>query len=126
MQVKNKSSVLIPSRKNQEIWTDEKCFITEVLNEELLPNISIAIARVLPGITTQLHALAGIEEVYIIRKGFGLAEVDGKQYKMALMDKLTIPADVTQRITNIGSVDLEFYCICYPRFAPENYVNCEK
>ena len=90
IQVKNKSSVLIPSRKNQEIWTDEKCFITEVLNEELVPNISIAIARVLPGITTQLHALVGIEEVYIIRKGFGLAEVDGKQYKMALMDKLII------------------------------------
>ena len=124
--MKNKSSLLIPSKKYQEIWTDEKCFITEVLNEKFLPNISIAIARVLPGITTQLHALVGIEEVYIIRKGFGLAEVDGKQYKLTLMDKLIIPADATQRITNIGSVDLEFFCICYPRFAPENYVNCEK
>ena len=36
-----------------------------------------------------------------------------------------IPAGASQRIENIGDVDLEFYCLCVPRFHPASYVNLE-
>ena len=36
-------------------------------------------------------------------------------------DTVFIPAGVRQRITNTGSGDLVFYCICTPPFTPECY-----
>ena len=38
-----------------EIYTDEGCFITELLNTDAEPNVSVARARVASGITTMRH-----------------------------------------------------------------------
>ena len=110
---------------DKEFWTEEGCFITELLNDAKSPNLSIALARVEFEVTTQLHSLRGVEETYIIKKGLGLLEIDGKKTKVKENDTILIKANQSQRITNIGKCDLEFYCICTPRFYPECYINLE-
>ncbi|TNE64844.1 MAG: cupin domain-containing protein, partial [Bacteroidetes bacterium] len=56
-----------------EFYTDERCYIRELLNADDLPGLSVAQARVQPGVTTALHAL-DVEEVYYILQGQGLME----------------------------------------------------
>ena len=108
-----------------EFWTEERCHITELINDPKMPAFSLAIARVEPAVTTQLHALKGISETYILRQGKGVAEVDGKKIPLSTGSSLFIPEGAAQRITNTGDKDLEFYCHCSPRFVPEAYVNLE-
>lgn len=115
----------IPARTQGEFWTGERCFITELLNDGASPETSLAVARVEPGVTTQLHRLDGVCERYIVRKGAGLLEVEGETRELRAGDSAVIPADAAQRITNTGEEDLEFYCLCTPRFRPEAYVNLE-
>ena len=109
-----------------EFWTDERCFITECLNSEEVPEFSLAVARVKPSVTTQLHSLRDTKEIYIIRKGTGLVLVGKKELEVSIGDSIIIPANTPQRITNLSdSEDLEFYCHCSPRFVPEAYENLE-
>jgi mannose-6-phosphate isomerase-like protein (cupin superfamily) len=115
----------VPAGDAGEFWTDERCWITELHNSEASPEASLAVARVEPGVTTQLHALDGVTERYIVRKGAGLLEVDGASQPMAPGDQFVIPAGAAQRIANTGDGDLEFYCLCTPRFFPESYRNLE-
>ncbi len=75
--------------------------------------------------TTQLHSLTGVIERYVLRQGEGILEVDGVKQKLRVGDQAVIPAGAAQRIENTGSVDLEFYCLCTPRFFPDSYVNLE-
>lgn len=115
----------VPARDQAEFWTEERCFITELHNSSASPEASLALARVEPGVVTQLHRLAGITERYVVRKGTGIVEVDGIEQLLGVGDQAVIPADAAQRITNIGDGDLEFYCLCTPRFVPESYINLE-
>lgn len=108
-----------------EFWTGERCFITELHNCDASPEASLAIARVEPGVTTQLHALDGVTERYIVRRGEGMLEVDGMRHPMRVGDQFVIPAGAAQRIANTGDGDLEFYCLCTPRFLPASYRNLE-
>ena len=109
-----------------EFWTDERCFITECLNSEEIEEFSLAIARVRPAVTTQLHCLRDTKEIYIIRKGTGLVLVGQQEFNVSVGDSVIIPANTPQRITNLSDTeDLEFYCHCSPRFIPEVYENLE-
>jgi len=109
-----------------EFWTDERCFITECLNSKEIEEFSLAIARVRPAVTTQLHCLRDTKEIYIIRKGTGLVLVGQQEFEISVGDSVIIPANTPQRITNLSnSEDLEFYCHCSPRFVPEAYENLE-
>ena len=67
-----------------EFWTDERCFITECLNSEEVPEFSLAVARVKPSVTTQLHSLRDTKEIYIIRKGTGLVLVGKKELEVSI------------------------------------------
>ena len=116
--------VLLPEQIG-EFWTEERCYITELINDPKMPAFSLAIARVEPAVTTQLHALRGINETYIMKQGKGVAEVDGKNIPLSTGSSLFIPEGAAQRITNTGDEDLEFYCHCTPRFIPESYINLE-
>ena len=109
-----------------EFWTDERCFITECLNSEEVPEFSLAVARVKPSVTTQLHSLKNTKEIYIIRKGTGLVLVGKKEVEVSIGDSVIIPANTPQRITNLSdSEDLEFYSHCSPRFVTAGYENLE-
>ena len=72
-----------------------------------------------------MHALTGIVERYVVRRGEGLIEIDGQTRALVSGDQAIISAGTSQRITNTGTADLEFYCLCTPRFTPESYVNLE-
>ena len=105
-----------------EFDTPELCSILEAWNDESDPAISIARARVAPGVTTQLHCLRAIDERYLVVVGKGLVRIGSLTLQwLGLGDIVIIPAGVAQQISNAGETDLIFYCICTPRFSPDCY-----
>lgn len=114
-----------PSDRQDMVWTSERCYITELFNDERKPEMSLALSRVEQGMQTQLHALRDVEEVYIIRLGSGVVEIDGREAPVSVGDCVVIPPSVSQRIENTGEGDLEFYCLCRPRFHQSCYMNLE-
>jgi mannose-6-phosphate isomerase-like protein (cupin superfamily) len=105
-----------------EFYTTEKCYITELSNTPDDPDVSIARARVEPGVSTRWHSLKGITERYFIISGKGLVEVGNiPPQEVTAGDIVLIPPICQQRITNIGSDDLIFLAICTPRFSQEIY-----
>ena len=109
-----------------EFYTPEKCYITELSNTPEDPGVSIARARVEPGVTTRWHRLKGTFERYVIISGRGLVEI-GEQPPRAVSagDIVLIPPMCRQRITNIGAEDLVFLAICSPRFSQDVYEDIE-
>ena len=116
---------LLPGPFPAEYPTDERCGITERLNDPACPEVSLARARVEPGVTTRLHAVRGTVERYVIIAGQGVVEVGGHAAAVGPGDRVLIPAGVAQRIRNSGETDLVFDCLCTPRFVPEAYVDLE-
>lgn len=105
-----------------EFYTEEACYITELLNRPENADLSIARARVEPGVTTQWHTLDETVERYLILEGEGKMELGERDSEtLSEMDIVNIPAGCRQRITNTGDRDLVFLAICTPRFKPENY-----
>ena len=106
----------------EEFYISEGCFITEWSNTSEDPAMSIARARVPPGITTRWHRLAGTTERYVILQGEGRVEVGDLGAKaVGPGDVVLIPPACRQRITNIGKTDLVFLAICTPRFTNQAY-----
>jgi mannose-6-phosphate isomerase-like protein (cupin superfamily) len=110
---------------NSEFHTDEGCFITELSNSPEHPDLSIARARVEPGVTTRWHRLRGTAERYVMLEGAGLVEVGERKRRVAPGDVVVIAPMVRQRITNVGPGDLIFLAICTPRFRRDNYEDVE-
>jgi mannose-6-phosphate isomerase-like protein (cupin superfamily) len=109
-----------------EYATDERCHILELSNSAADQDLSIARARVAPGVTTAWHRVRGITERYVILEGTGRVEVGGMHAAdVAPGDVVLIPPDALQRIENTGSSDLVFLALCTPRFRPENYEHAE-
>ena len=107
-----------------EYFFDEGCYITEVSNSDDDQQLSIARARVAPGVTTRWHSLAGITERYVIVEGNGEAEVGEMSPQLVTAgDVVIIPPGERQRITNIGDSDLIFLAVCTPRFEVSKYVS---
>jgi len=105
-----------------EFFISEGCHIVELSNSQQDDKISIARARVEPGVTTKWHFLEGTVERYVIIEGTGLAEIgDINPQNVVPGDCVVIPARCRQRITNTGKNDLIFLAICSPRFVPDNY-----
>lgn len=114
---------LVPGPFPPEFTTDERCSITELLNVDASPEASLALARVAPGVTTRLHAVAGTVERYVILSGTGVVEIDGVAARVGPGDRVVIPAGIPQRIAATGPEGLAFHCVCTPRFRPENYID---
>jgi len=108
-----------------EVWTSERCFIAELLNNEQTSEVSVARARVEPGVSTALHSVS-VTEWYVIESGTGLMTV-GKETprRVAAGDAVAIPRGVSQNIRNDGDCDLIFLCVCAPRFSEECYTSLE-
>jgi mannose-6-phosphate isomerase-like protein (cupin superfamily) len=112
---------------NDEFYTPEECYITELCNRPDDPDASIARARVEPGITTRWHRLKGTVERYYIISGKGRMEVGELQpQEVSPGDVVLIPPMCRQRITNIGSEDLIFLAICTPGFSNDVYEDIEE
>ncbi|MDJ0781340.1 MAG: cupin domain-containing protein [Desulfosarcinaceae bacterium] len=109
-----------------EFYTEENCHIIEVSNSEDDPELSIARARVAPGVTTRWHRLQGTAERYVILSGAGRVEIgDLQPAAVGPGDVVLIPPMCRQRIANTGSEDLIFLAICTPRFTPAVYDDIE-
>ncbi|WP_026232145.1 cupin domain-containing protein [Neolewinella persica] len=109
-----------PTNPAKEFHTSEQCHIIEVINQPDHPDVSLAQARVEPGVTTRWHTVEA-REIYYILSGKGRAEVGEATWDVGPGDAVSIPPQVRQRITNTGPQDLVFLCVCTPRFTPEGY-----
>jgi len=58
--------VILKFKQDAEFFTTEQCYINELSNMGEDEGCSIARARVEAGITTQLHALKGTAERYVM------------------------------------------------------------
>jgi mannose-6-phosphate isomerase-like protein (cupin superfamily) len=113
-------------RPEQEYHTPEGCFVLELSNTPDDPQVSIARARVAPGVTTRWHRLSGTAERYVILEGKGRVEVgELPAQEVAPGDVVFIPPSCRQRISNIGQADLIFLAICTPRFSNQAYEDIE-
>lgn len=109
-----------------EYDTPERCYINELTNTPDDPGVSIARARVAPGVTTRWHRLRDTTERYVITEGQGRVEVGGlPATEVGVGDVVRIPPDCPQRIANTGATDLVFLAVCTPRFLPEAYEDIE-
>ncbi|MFC5577844.1 cupin domain-containing protein [Lysobacter niabensis] len=105
-----------------EFYTPEQCYIIELPNAPDDPELSIARARVAPGVTTRWHRLAGTTERYVIIEGRGRMDVGNlPAQEVAAGDVVLVPPSCPQRIANTGSVDLIFLAVCTPRFEQNTY-----
>jgi mannose-6-phosphate isomerase-like protein (cupin superfamily) len=105
-----------------EFHTEEGCFINELSNIADDPSVSIARARVAPGVTTQWHRVRDTVERYVILEGRGRVEVgDLAPQDVGPGDVVLIPPSCRQRIANLGPGDLVFLAICSPRFVTDVY-----
>jgi len=116
----------ILTTRSAEFFTAELCHITELSNSPADETLSVARARVEPGVTTCWHCLHGIAERYVILSGYGVAEVgELRPHAVAPGDVVVIPAGCRQRIRNDGAHDLVFHALCTPRFRPAAYEDLE-
>ncbi|BBO71005.1 hypothetical protein DSCA_49350 [Desulfosarcina alkanivorans] len=107
---------------DDEYYFKEGCFILELSNTPDDPAVSVARARVRPGVSTRMHRLHGIAERYVILEGTGRVEVAGQTARpVGPGDTVIIPPQCPQRITNTGTGDLVFLAVCTPRFVPDAY-----
>ena len=113
---------ILPYDASREYDTAERCAINELSNHEGDPGVSVARARVAPGVTTRWHRLRGITERYVMLEGRATVEVEGLAAAVVGPgDVVCIPAGARQRIRNDGPHDLVFLAICTPRFVPQAY-----
>jgi mannose-6-phosphate isomerase-like protein (cupin superfamily) len=108
-------------REPIEFWTRERCFITELLNDDAWPEVSLARCRVEPNVTTELHSL-DVAEWYVIEQGEGRMQVGSEEpFDVGPGDTVAIAPHRPQQICNTGDTDLIFLCICAPRFNTDCY-----
>ena len=109
-----------------EYYFQERCYISELSNSDNDPQMSVARARVEPGVTTRWHRLRDTSERYCILSGTGLVELgDSDPQAVSAGDMVLIPALCPQRICNTGDTDLVFLAICTPRFVVDCYEDIE-
>ncbi len=110
-----------------EYYFDEGCYINELSNTADDPAVSIAQARVKPGVVTRWHRLRDTVERYVVLSGAGRVEAgDLPPQEVRAGAVVVIPPLCRQRIANVGSDDLVFLAICSPRFRPEAYEDLEE
>lgn len=118
----NMKETILSFSPEKEYLTDELCHIIELSNSDNDENVSIAQARVEPGVSTRWHRLKNTVERYYIISGKGQVEIgDLSARQVNPGDVVLIPALCPQRIHNTGDKDLIFLAICSPRFLQENY-----
>jgi len=117
---------ILKANEADEYYFDEGCFILELSNSPADPDVSIARARVKPGLTIKLHRLTGVVERYVILSGQAIVEVGEREPQpLSVGDVVIIPSRCPQRITNSGTEDLVFLAICTPRFTEKVYENID-
>ena len=119
-------SRIIQCDPTAEYYFQEGCHILELSNSAADEAVSVARARVEPGVTTRWHRLRDTTERYVILEGSGIVEVgEMDAQNVSAGDVVIIPPLCRQRIQNDGPEDLLFLAICSPRFQVGNYEEVE-
>lgn len=118
---------LFRAREADEFATRERLRILEVTTGHDDSGVSIARARVAPGVTTELHSLTGVDERYLVVSGRGEMNLDASEewFEIGAGDVVAIPAGIAQRVRNPHDEDLIFYCVCSPAFSESCYRSLE-
>ena len=86
----------------KEFFTEERCHILEISNSSSDEGLSIARARVEPGVTTALHRVIDTVERYIILSGSGRVEVEGLEPSdVGPYDVVIIPKGASHSVFNV-------------------------
>lgn len=109
----------------KEYYFEERCYINELANTCNDKDVSIAKARVSPGVTTRWHKLEGISERYVILQGRALVEIGDLKQSVKEFDVVVIPPGCKQRITNTQETDLVFLAVCTPAFTSGAYIDLQ-
>lgn len=117
---------ILKADPGSEYFADEQCHILELSNSAADEAVSVARARVEPGVTTKRHRVVDTAERYVIQSGTGCVMIDGQaDAEVGPGDVVLIPPGGIQCVRNTGDTDLVFLCICTPRFRWENYETLE-
>jgi mannose-6-phosphate isomerase-like protein (cupin superfamily) len=117
---------ILKTPETAEYYFEEGCYILELSNSEQDPQLSVARARVKPGMSTRLHRLSALVERYVILSGMGSVEVgDLSAQTVGAGNVVIIPPNCAQKITNTGDDDLVFLALCTPRFEKQFYEDIE-
>lgn len=113
--------------ESKEYYFREGCYILETLPRDKNAALSVARARVKPGIRTRLHSLNDTAEHYIIQSGEGRMFLgdDTEGRIVGPNNVVVIPPTIAQAIENTGKEDLVFLAICTPGFKPDCYVDLD-
>ncbi len=114
---------IVKANSLKEYLTPERCYIFENCGISTGDRkVSIAHARVEPGVSTKIHHLDRVQEIYLITQGKGKVQIgDVEPSEVSEGDVVIIPPGALQKITNNGNCDLIFYCICTPAFTEACY-----
>jgi mannose-6-phosphate isomerase-like protein (cupin superfamily) len=97
-----------------EFYTDERCYIVESTPARRMRVVRVCALNVAPGVAMAIHALRGIDERYVTLQGEGLVEVgDAAPAAVQFLDVGAITAGTSQRITNVGTVDLIILAVAH-------------
>ncbi|MBK6910218.1 MAG: cupin domain-containing protein [bacterium] len=105
-----------------EFVAGDHTILREILHPDKQPlalGYSLAHATLAVGKTSLLHRLA-TSEVYFILSGRGKMELAGQEREVGPGDTVYIAPSLTQRITSLGPVPLEFLCIVDPAWQAED------
>lgn len=114
---------IVKAKTLKETLAPERCYIYEncgaITGDR---QVSIARARVEPGVTTKAHHLEGVQEIYLVIEGEGRVYVGNMEAaEVCKGDVVIIPPGTSQKIADTMRTDLIFYCICTPTFNHECY-----
>jgi mannose-6-phosphate isomerase-like protein (cupin superfamily) len=86
---------------------------------------SLAEARLPVGAQTTAHYHQQTEEIYFLLDGVARMQIGDEFRDVRAGDAIAIPAGEVHQITNTGSIELRFLCICVPPYEHEDTVLVE-
>lgn len=81
---------------------------------------SLAHAIVKPRNASMPHRLRTCSEVYYIMKGHGIMHINDEATGIGPQQAIYIPPSARQYLENNGKEDIEFLCIVFPSWHPED------
>jgi mannose-6-phosphate isomerase-like protein (cupin superfamily) len=117
-------------RKNSEIDTIQGSEGTKIKqyfhphNTSNGINYSLAHFTLEPGKKSKLHKIKS-SEIYYILEGHGEIIIDNERYQLEKDDSIYIPANSSQYMKNLGSVNLKFLCIVEPAWKTDDEIILE-
>ncbi|MEN8257132.1 MAG: cupin domain-containing protein [Thermodesulfobacteriota bacterium] len=102
----------------KEYITKDGSEIREMIHPQHQDNkkISVAEARIKPGMKTEPHYHKKSEEVYVVMAGKGLLRIEDKRYEIEKGVSIVIMPGQVHGLENTNNEDLVVMCCCAPAY----------